>query len=93
MKRKLRKLQKKVISGKPYKSHTIKLNNMVHVTAHKWRCDGKVVYEVSAHIDTAPFSNKAGWCCFYSTSVESFKGLRKKIKKALHKHLEVDYGF
>lgn len=94
MKRKIKKLHAKLLNGKPYRTHTIKLNRMIHINAYGWRDSGKILYEVRGWIDTKPFSRTAGWSCFYSRTIcdNGFKRLHKKIAKALHKYLEVDCG-
>lgn len=93
MKRKFRKLHKKLLQGKPYRRRIIKLNKQIHISAYGWR-DGGIVYEVRGWFDTKPFSRTPGWSCFYSNTIRDsdFPKLHKKIIKALHKYLEVDYG-
>lgn len=92
VKKAIKKLFKEMESVEPYVSCEIILNGMIVLKGSHWCRNGIKTYEIRGHIDTKPFSKKPGWGCFFSKSVESSKRLHKKIIKALHKYLEVDYG-
>lgn len=92
VKKAIKKLFKEMESVEPYVSCEVNLNNMIGITGFHWFHNGIISFEIRCHIDTKPFSKKRGWAVFFSKSVESHHKLHKKIIKALHKYLEVDYG-